>query len=157
MLRKSNNKLLLQSINAGNSWRHYKKNKPVWAKKLDVDETVDTLEGPVTYRAGDYLCKGPSGDIWGQEEAALFKKYDPAHDSTADPEGWQKFTPKPDAAGVMAAAVDRDFSVGHPVWGTFKGHAGDYLVKSYEDKETHYPEDIWIVKKDIFESTYEKQ
>jgi hypothetical protein len=157
MLSKSNNKLLLQSINAGNSWRHYKKTKPVWAKKLDVDETVDTLEGPVTYRAGDYLCKGPSGDIWGQQKATLFKKYDPAPENKSDQEGWQKFLPKPDAAGVMAASVDRDFSVRHPVWGTFKGHAGDYLVKSYEDKDKPYPEDIWIVKNDIFESTYEKQ
>lgn len=157
MLSKSDNKLLLQVINARNSWRHYKKTKPIWAKKLDADKTVDTLEGPVTYRAGDYLCKGPSGDVWGQEEVALFKKYDPAPNTKADREGWLKLIPKTDAAGVMAAAVDHDFSVRHPVWGTFNGRAGDYLVKSYEDKDTPYPEEIWIVKKDIFESTYEKQ
>lgn len=149
------NHRLLDRINSTNSWHHYKKTKPIWAKRLDEQETVDTLEGKITYQAGDYLCKGPMGDIWGQKENSLFKKYNPTVDSKLDKEGWLEFIPKPEASGVMAAQVDFDFSIEHPIWGTMIGMAGDYLVKSFEDKDTKYPDDIWIVRKEIFKATYE--
>jgi hypothetical protein len=150
------NKALLQRMNHANCWRHYKKIKPVWVKKLDNEETVHTNEGPISYRAGDYLCKGPAGDVWGQQTATLFAKYEPAPEHHSDPEGWQKFLPKPDDAGVMATPVDSDFAVKHPVWGIFKGCRGDYLVKNREDEENPFPDDIWVVKKEIFESTYKR-
>lgn len=149
-----NNKLFIE-INKLRIWKHYKKTKPLWAKKLEEDVVVDTLEGELKYSKGDYLCKGPTGDIWGQKEESLFKKYDPDPKTNADKDGWQKFLPKPDASGVMAAQIDHEFSIEHPSWGTFHGNAGDYLVKSYEDKDTEFPEDVWIVQKGIFEGTYE--
>ncbi|MCD4734503.1 MAG: PGDYG domain-containing protein [Bacteroidales bacterium] len=148
------NKRLLYEVNLSGKWKHYKKTKPMWAKKLDQPETVETLEGPITYQEGDYLCKGHSKDIWGQKAESLIKKYDPVPDSKPDLEGWEQYTPKPDTKGVMAASIDFDFSIEHPSWGTFNGNAGDYLVKNFEDKDIEYPEDIWIVKKEIFESTY---
>ncbi len=147
---------LLSQVNNSNLWVHYKKTKPLWAKELLTQETVVTHEGEITYNVGDYLCKGPAGDIWGQQAESLYKKYDPAPDSKPDKDGWNIFIPKPDASGVMAAQIDHNFSVEHPIWGTFVGKAGSYLAKSYEDKDTKFPENIWIVKKEIFESNYEK-
>jgi hypothetical protein len=155
-MKNTNNMNLLNQANTSNLWLHYKKTKPVLAKELKASETIETHEGEITYNAGDYLCKGPSGDIWGQKADSLFKKYGPARGSKPDKDGWQEFLPKPEASGVMAAQIDHDFSVEHPSWGTFYGKAGGYLVKSYEDKDTEFPEDIWIVKKEIFESTYER-
>ncbi len=147
---------LLEEVNKSNAWKHYKKTKPLWAKKLKKAEIVKTLEGELKYNKGDYLCKGQSGDILGQKEESLFNKYDPDLSSKPDKDGWQKYLPKPDASGVMAAQVDHEFSFKHLSWGTFCGNAGDYLVKSYDDKDTEFPEDVWIVKKDIFNATYEK-
>jgi hypothetical protein len=149
------NEKLLKEVNHQNLWQHYKKTKPLCAKKLKEDTTVKTLEGNLNYNKGDYLCKGPSCDIWGQKEDSLFKKYDPDPKAKPDKDGWQKFLPKPDASGVMAAQIDHEFSIEHPDWGTFHGNAGDYFVKSYENKDTEFPEDVWIVKKEIFTFTYE--
>lgn len=154
-IRNSNNKDLLNQVNNSNSWLHYKKTKPLWTRELKTSETVKTLEGSITYYAGDYLCKGPSGDIWGQKSESLFKKYESVPDSKPDKDGWQKFVPKPYASGVMAASIDHDFTVEHPSWGIFRGKAGSYLVKNFDDKNIKFPKDIWIVKKVIFESTYE--
>jgi len=148
------NKELLTKVNELKSWQHYKKTKPLWAKKLKEDISVNTLEGKIESHVGDYLCKGPTGDIWPQKEGSLFKKYDSTDETNS--EGWQKFTPKPDASGVMAAQIDHKFSIKHSTWGTFKGNAGDYLVKNYDDKDIEFPADLWIVKKEIFEATYEK-
>jgi len=155
-MKDSNNTELLEQVNKSNSWLHYKKTKPLWARELKTSETVGTLEGKITYNAGDFLCKGPSEDMWGQKAESLYKKYVQAPDSKPDEEGWQKFLSKADAVGVMAVSIDHDFAVEHQVWGTFHGKAGSYLVKSYDYKDTEFPEDMWIVNQKIFESTYEK-
>jgi len=150
------NKKLLEKLNKSNSWRHYKKIKPVWARRLKKSETVITLEGKITYNAGNFLCKGPSGDIWGQKEITFLDKYESAPKSKPDTEGWLKFLPKRDAKGVMAASINHDFTVEHPVWGTFHGGKGDFLVKNFKDKEIKFPKDIWIVKQKIFKVTYSR-
>ncbi|MBU2651741.1 MAG: hypothetical protein KKA81_12470 [Bacteroidetes bacterium] len=149
------NKILLDSLYESYSWQHYKKNKPIWAKKLKQPQKIKTLEGEITCHAGDYLCKGPAGDIWGQKEESLLKKYNPAYGSEPDKGGWQEFIPKPEAGGVMAAQVEFDFVIEHPTWGNMKGKSGDYLVKNYEDKDSQYPDDMWIVRNEIFKCTYE--
>jgi len=152
---KNKNKIILEEVNKTDSWRYYKKTKPLWAKQLKEEITVNTLEGNIKCQAGDYLCKGPSGDQWPQKEESLFKKYDSEPGSKPDKDGWQKFIPKPDAKGVMASQIAHEFSIEHSTWGTFHGNAGGYLVKNYTDKDNDYPEDIWIVNKEIFEATYE--
>ena len=150
------NRQLLQDVNEARSWRHYKKTKSILAKKLSAEVQVNTMEGRIACRAGDYLCRGPSGEHWCQKESALLKKYNRIPDADPDAEGWLEFRPKPDAQGVMAVSMDKDFHVEHPDWGTFNGKAGDFLVKSYEDRDVDFPGDIWIVDRAIFEATYEK-
>ncbi|MCF7859121.1 MAG: hypothetical protein K9N07_07345 [Candidatus Cloacimonetes bacterium] len=150
---KANNELI-DKIDKSNSWKHFKKTKPLWAKKLEEDTTVKTQEGEQSYNEGNYLCKGPTDDIWGQEEESLFKKYDITNGINS--EGRQKYLPKPDTSDVMAAQIDHESSIDHPEWGTFHGNSGDYLVKSYENNDIEFPMDAGIVKKEIFEGTYEK-
>jgi len=143
---------LLSKINQSQSWFHAKKTRPIWAKMLQRAQTVETLEGRETAGAGDYLCRGESGEVWPQRAKSLEAKYTPT--DTVDGDGWRKYQPRPDAEGVLAAKVEHPFSL-EAKWGLLKGKAGDYVVKSYRDKDTDYPDDVWIVDRDLFLATYE--
>jgi hypothetical protein len=148
----SANKGILDEINAAGVWFRAKKVCPIWVKEVKENQTVDTLEGSETVEAGDYLCRGAAQEIWPQSAGSLHKKYDPTDES--DAEGWRKYIPKPDAKGVMAAQIDHPFQV-QATWGELSGKSGDYLVKNYDDKDSDYPEDVWIVDRDLFTATYE--
>ncbi len=144
------NKELLDEVNNANQWFVAHKTKPLWAKEITSDQIVETLEGEISAAVGDYLCRGESGDIWPQKAKTFFAKYDATEEYD---DGWQKFCPKPDAAGVQAAQIEHAFQV-IANWGTLTGQLGDYLVKNDVNKDVTYPEDVWIVAKAIFEGTY---
>lgn len=127
--------------------RPARKSKSVWARQLEVPMTVETLEGDVRAAAGDYLCRGVLGEQWPQRAESLLKKYEPS--GVVDRDGWQRFDPRPDAARVEAVAIERPF-IAETSWGLFRGQAGDYLVRQVDDRD-----DVWIVSKSAFESTYE--
>ena len=101
--------------------------------------------------AGHYLCRGEAGDIWPQTEETLLKRYTATDEVTDD--GWRKYQSPPDAQGVMATPIDHPFEV-HAAWGTLRGKAGDYLLKNYQDRETAYPADVWVVDRALFGETY---
>jgi hypothetical protein len=61
--------------------------------------------------------------------------------------------PNPDSSRVFAAAIHHDFRV-ETCRGDMFGAAGDYLVKSIADGDVMYPDDVWIVDKTVFGSTY---
>lgn len=42
----------------------YKKTAIVSAVKMDCDFIVETLEGTMRAKAGDYLCRGIDGEFW---------------------------------------------------------------------------------------------
>lgn len=148
----SPNKLLLTEANQAGKWFHAKKTRPIWAKRLESAQTVKTLEGEEEVSAGHYLCRGEAGDIWPQDEKDLNKRY--AATDEVDAEGWRKYKPNPDAQGVMAMPIDHPFEV-HAKWGKLSGKKGDFLVKNFSDRETAYPEDVWIVDQTLFAQTYE--
>ena len=148
----SPNRTLLDEANAEGQWFHARKTRPVWARKLDVAQTVKTLEGDEQVAAGHYLCKGEAGDIWPQTEETLLKRYQATDEFYSD--GWRMYQPHPDAQGVMATPIDHPFEV-QATWGILRGKAGDFLVKNYESRETTYPADVWIVDRTLFGETYE--
>ncbi|QGY47285.1 hypothetical protein GM418_27555 [Maribellus comscasis] len=156
MENKISNKKILDHVNKQNKWCRYKKESPILAKKLYNDIVVETLEGNITCHADNFLCRGSFNDIWCQKAESLFQEYIPDVLTENDYDGWQKYLPKPDSIGVLAVAVDHDFEVYLRDWGILKGIAGSYLIKMYTDKENEYPDNIWIVQKKIFESTYRK-
>lgn len=145
------NRDLLDAVEAADSWFHAKKTKAIWARQVSEDQTVETLEGSEEVSAGDYLCRGEAGEIWPQSGEKLDQKY--AATDQVDGDGWRRYTPRPDAVGVLAAQVDRPFTV-EATWGTLTGKAGDFVVKSYDDRDQDYPEDVWIVDQDLFAATY---
>ncbi|WP_298859944.1 hypothetical protein [uncultured Gimesia sp.] len=146
------NKELLDEVNRANSWFAARKTKCLWAQEVTDDQSVSTLEGELIAKAGDYLCRGESGDTWPQKAKTLFSKYEATEEH--DNAGWIKFSPKPEAAGVLAVQIKHAFQV-IASWGELTGQPDDYLVKNEADKNVEYPEDVWIVNRAIFEGTYE--
>jgi hypothetical protein len=120
---------------------------------MERAEKVETLEGPEEVPAGAYLCRGEAGDIWPQSEESISARYVPTEEIEVG--GWRKWTPRPDAAGVMAAQVPRAFEV-QTAWGLLSGKPGDYVVKNHEDRDSDDPPDLWIVDQRLFEATYER-
>ena len=151
-LPSAKNRDILREANESARWFHAKKSRPIWARKLEAAQTVKTLEGEEQVAAGHFLCRGEAGDIWPQTEQNLLKKYHPTDDVNQD--GWRKFVPHPDAQGVLAIQFDHQFAV-EAHWGRLSGKPGDFLVKNFADRSSHYPDDIWIVDQTLFRQTYE--
>jgi hypothetical protein len=147
------NAVLLREIYQKKLWFHAKKTRPIWVRRLEKAESVETLEGTEQVPAGNYICRGEIGDIWPQSEERLSAKYNITDE--LDPQGWRRCDPKPDAAGVMAAQVPHAFQV-QAKWGLLSGKPNDYVVKNYEDRDNDNPVDVWIVDQHLFQVTYER-
>ena len=149
----SPNQGLLDEVNAAGSWRHVRKTKPIWVRRLERAEAIETMEGRVQAAAGDFLCRGAAGELWPQDARSLTDRYTATHE--VDAAGWRKYEPQPDAEGALAAPVAHPFTV-VATWGRLTGKVGDYLLKSYADSATLYPADVWVVDQGLFRATYEK-
>lgn len=150
----SPNAAILDEVNRAGTWFHAKKVRSIRARKLEYDETVQTLEGPVEAKSGAYLCRGEAGEPWPQSAKSLHERY--VETNEVDSEGWRLFTPRPDTEGVLAARIDHPFSV-EATWGTLQGKAGDYVVKQFADRDVPNPKDVWIVDSTLFEATYQRE
>ena len=155
-MRSGTNRDLIKRFCSSVNWRQYRKTKPVWIRQLTKELIVDTHEGSIKYPAGHYVCRGPSGDVWGQSAESIQRKYKPDSETQTDNDGWMKYLPRQDDEGVLAIAVDHDFSVDHHTWGKLNGKAGDFLVKKTSELNHNSSDAMWIVKRDIFKSTYEE-
>ncbi len=148
----SPNHALLTEANRAGTWFHARKTRPIWARELDADQTVQTIEGPMNARAGDFLCRGEAGDIWPQKAKTLNERY--VRTETVTAEGWRQYQPRPDAEGVMAFQVNHPFNV-VTTWGQQTGKPGDFLLKNHRDRDVAEPVDVWIVDQRLFRATYE--
>jgi hypothetical protein len=146
------NKGLLDHLASGRAWFRARKTGAIAARQLELDQTVETLEGPVMAKAGDWLCRGAAGELWPQSSAELEARYEATEE--VGEEGWRKYLPRGDAEGVMAAQVPVPFSV-LGKWGQLSGKAGDFVLKNYRDRNVAYPEDVWVVDQSLFRATYE--
>jgi len=149
----SPNAPLLDQVNAAEIWFRAKKTRPIWALQLDVPQRVRTLEGDEEVPAGTYLCRGEAGDVWPQTAEKLLSRYVAVNEPKTD--GWQKYNPHPDAAGVWAAKVEHPFEV-QAAWGLLRGKPGDYLIKDFTPGNEPYPTDVWVVDAKLFTATYER-
>ncbi len=147
------NQSLLDEVERAGLWFRAKKTRPIWARRLTEPQSVMTLEGEELVPAGTYLCRGEAGDLWPQTEQRLLAKY--LATGTTIPDGWAEYRPHPDNTGVLAAQIHRPFEI-LATWGLLNGHADDYLVKNYDDRDVAYPNDVWIVARRLFEATYER-
>jgi|694.fasta_scaffold144114_1 hypothetical protein len=127
--------------------RPARKNKPLWAKRVDASQEVRSIEAAQKLHAGDYLCRGVRGEFWPQSEKKLLETYVASQEIDSD--GFRRYDPKPNSEPVDVAQVAYPFRV-IASWGELQGKAGDYVVRSRKDAS-----DAWIVDKAIFEGSYE--
>jgi hypothetical protein len=145
------NQELLDEVNKSRLWFRAKKTGFIWAKEITTQQMVQTIEGAAEAQPGDYLCRGSANEVWPQASKTLHSKYQSTEE--VDDDGWRKFVVRETGSGVMAARVEHPFQV-KTTWGDLSGTDGDYLVKNYNDKDVEYPDDVWIVSKEIFAATY---
>ena len=120
------------------AFKTYKQPNPERYEIADQDGTIETLEGPVKYKAGYYILTGPKGEQYPMPPEKFRELKDDAGDGVCYPKKIVK----------LAKLADHDGSVATS-WGeTLHYSAGeDYIVR-------HDSNDYGVVKKDIFAKTY---
>lgn len=118
------------------TWKHA---VPVPYEIAKTDGTIETLEGPVNYKAGFYIMTGPKGEQYPITPKRFNELYDDNGDGTGTPKKIIK----------VAKLADHDGSV-KTSWGeTLHYTAGNDMIVR------HGPGDHGVVKKDIFAKTYD--
>lgn len=110
-------------------------------EKFDIattDGTIETLEGPVRYKAGSYIMTGPKGEQYPITPERFKELKDVNGDGTASPKKILKLAKLADHDGIV------NTSWGEPLHYTA---GNDYIVK-------HGTNDYGVVKRDIFTKTY---
>lgn len=102
--------------------------------------TIQTLEGPVKYPAGFYIMTGPKGEQYPISPETFKKLKDDLGNGVCTPKKIVKMAKLADRSGTVDTS-----------WGeVLQYNTGeDVLVR-------HGPGDYGVVKKDIFNQTYEK-
>jgi hypothetical protein len=122
----------------GDGFETYKKPKPEKYEIADSDGTIETLEGPVSYKRGFYIMTGPKGEKYPITPERFKDLKDDAGDGICYPKQIMK----------VAKLADHDGTV-NTSWGEPLNYTSgnDYIVR-------HGPGDYGVVKKDIFAKTY---
>lgn len=158
-------------ITENRAWRRARKTKPIWARPVlpeEVGREYQTADRAVERaQIGFWLCVGVVEEPWFQTLEAIEAKYIPgekrlrefAFDDT--PTNYQRFLPRTSAAKwaaqVQGPQIDGfeiipSYDVDQPL----HSPAGGYVVRG--DAEDPYAadlDDVWLVQREIFESTYE--
>jgi hypothetical protein len=103
-----------------------------------TDGTIDTLEGPIRYKAGAYIMTGPKGEQYPITPERFAELKDDNGDGTASPKKIIKLAKVADHSGTV------NTSWGDPM---HYNPGEDIIVR-------HGPNDYGVVKKDIFKQTY---
>ena len=120
------------------AFKTYKQPNPERYEIAQQDGKIQTLEGPVKYKAGYYILTGPKGEQYPIPPEKFRELKDDAGDGVCYPKKIVKLAKLADHDGAVATS-----------WGeTLNYSAGeDYIVR-------HGTNDYGVVKKDIFAKTY---
>ena len=118
----------------------YKKPKEEKYEIASEDGEIQTLEGPVKYKAGYYILTGPKGEKYPMPPEKFKELKDDKGNGVCTPKKIIK----------LAKLADHDGSV-KTSWGeTLNYKSGeDYIVK-------HGSGDYGVIKSDIFDKTYDR-
>jgi len=105
--------------------------------------TIQTLEGPATFRPGDYLAQGIQNEEWPITQERFGTIYQRV--SEPDAEGFARYR---STELRQAYRMPEPFAVRRANGDILRGKGGDYLLRS----DTR----VWVVDYDIFERTYER-
>ena len=120
------------------SFETYKEPNPEQYEIAKTDGIIDTLEGPVNYKAGFYIMTGPKGEKYPITPERFKDLKDDAGNGVCYPKKIMKVAKLADHDGVV------NTSWGEPLNYTA---GNDVIVR-------HGPGDYGVVKKDIFAKTY---
>lgn len=146
-------------------WRKARKSKEIFARKLEKDVVINTLEGALGAKKGNYVCISADGEVWPDTEEKLFKNFDKlaplkrslkikyANGTEASYNDFFVFKPKPTKEKLFVQMLN-SFTV-HASWGILSGKKGDYLCKWFDEALDPDPKDVWIVDKNVFERDHE--
>jgi hypothetical protein len=125
----------------------------VRARKLTEEDVkqragvIQTLEGPATIQAGDYLARGPRGEEYPMSPEAFAVHYDESS-REPDKEGFSWYRPAP--LIHQAVQIMQPFTIDTPR-GLYTGQPGDYLMRT-----VGLEGDYRIVARWYFEQNYER-
>lgn len=105
--------------------------------------TIQTLEGPVEYAAGDYIMTGPKGEQYPISKQKFSSLKDDLGNGVCQPKKIIKLAKLADHDGFVTV----DWGNGPQKLNYSTGQ--DYIVR-------HGANDYGVVKKDIFQQTYSK-
>lgn len=111
------------------------------------DGIIHSMEGPVAFEAGDYLAHGIHDEEYPIAPQAFAELYD---ESSMEPDGDGFAWYRPANLIHQAVQIAEPFTVEWKTGETFKGKAGDYLVR------TRHQYGGRIVDRATFEQTYER-
>ena len=123
-----------------NGFKTYKKPAQEHYEVVGQAGTIQTLEGPVNYKAGYYILTGPKGERYPIPPEKFRELKDDQGDGVCTPKKIVK----------VAKLADHDGAV-NTSWGETLNYTkgNDYIVR-------HGPDDYGVVKADIFAQTYQK-
>ncbi len=135
---------LFESVNDEwfkDGFQTYKKPAQERYEVAQQDGTIETLEGPVNYKAGFYILTGPKGEKYPIPPEKFKELKDDLGDGICQPKKIMKVAKLADHDGVVNTS-----------WGEKLNYTSgnDYIVK-------HGPGDYGVVKADIFKQTYKEQ
>lgn len=125
--------------------RTYVKNEIVTVRFALADGSVASREGANTYKQGDALITGSTGDQWSVTRDRFDAKYTPVAPLHHGQDGTYRNVPVP----VLAKQINEDFSVERTAGGDIiYGKAGDWLMQ-------YAPDDYGIVQNAKFQKVYQ--
>jgi hypothetical protein len=141
------NKILYERVEKGitedwfkeGSFNAFKRSTPEPYEVAQEDGTLDTLEGSQTYKKGYYIVTGPKGEKYSMPPEKFHELKDDNGDGTATPKKIVKAAKVADSSGVVKTSWGAELEYNPGV---------DVIVR-------HGPGDYGVVKKDIFEKTYQ--
>ncbi len=104
---------------------------------------IETLEGPQSFKPGDFLSRGVENEEWPIRAEKMFTSKQQVGES--DTEGWADYVTKGE---VQATQIFEPFQVKRSNGEMYTGKAGDYLIVDGDNKR--------IVAQGIFRKSYER-
>jgi hypothetical protein len=161
----------LEWIHQNRAWHLARKTKPIWARPIEANEigkefqTADHVVEKA--KEGYWLCVGVAGEPWFQRPERVEAKYLPAGDETkkfefdSNERKYRVWKPKDtvrnwaarvESSDIEGFSIRPNYDVEHPLYSPSGGYVvKDYVADPYKDK----PNDVWLVQKSLFDSTYE--
>ena len=171
MLRRLGHDETLRWVREHHAWRLARRTRPIWARPVDDGEVGRTFatadHADEVARPGYWLSVGVCGEPWFQSAEAIASKYQrrstEARRFAFDdrPRSYVELVPRTESRNWAACVDGPDIEgfyiqVGYDRDSPLYSPAGGYVVRDPAgDPYAGEPDDVWLVQRALFESTYD--